>query len=191
MRTGESNMRKNTVAFIVVLLLIVIVIGGLAIMLFGKNKKSEPVELGELMWFNYSPGYGDMNGSSHSESLEKGEDGKWVIVKRDRNMFSDPMEVTTYAVSDEALKKFLDFVREKNVLELCEREDSNLFITDYSAWYYGFTFDESSIGGSRIKSYNISQYKEYTDEDYKLLKELDQQFADLHGEVISQSIECN
>ena len=184
-------MKKSTVMIIVFLLLAVIILGGAVIMLFGKNKASSSAELGELMWFRYSPGYGDMDGSSHSESLEKGEDGKWVIVKRDRNGISEPMEVTTYAVSDEALEKFLKFVREKNVLELCDREDSDLFITDYSAWYYSFTFDESSIGGDMIESYDISEYKEYTDADHKLLKELDQQFEALHGEVISQSTECD
>lgn len=184
-------MKRSTVMIIVVLLLAVIILGGAVIMLFGKNKASSSAELGELMWFNYSPGYSDMDGSSHSESLEKGKDGKWVIVKRDRSRFSEPMEVTTYAVSDEALEKFLKFVREKNVLELCDREDSDQFITDYSAWHYGFTFDESAIGGEMIESYDISQYKEYSDADRELLKELDQQFEALHGEVISQSTECD
>ena len=43
----------------------------------------------------------------------------------------------------------------------------------------------------RSESYDISQYKEYSEADRELLKELDKQFEALHGEVISQSTECD
>ena len=38
-----------------------------------------PVAVGVFKEFNYSPGYGDMNGKSIHETLRKDENGEWII----------------------------------------------------------------------------------------------------------------
>ena len=39
---------------------------------------------GELTEVRYSPGYSDMNGSSHQEKLAKDDSGAWTVTCRDR-----------------------------------------------------------------------------------------------------------
>ena len=57
------------------------------------------VEVGELTGFSYHPGYGDMDGAYHFQSLEKNEDGDWVIIVSDKDNFSEPLIIRTYEVS--------------------------------------------------------------------------------------------
>jgi Predicted Zn-dependent hydrolases of the beta-lactamase fold len=130
-----------------------------------------------------------MDGESHYESLEKNENGQWVIISRDKENMGEPMIETTYEVSDEAVKGFDTFIRDKNILSLQNRKDSDEFITDYSSWNYSFTYDNSSIGGDSWEMYSLGQYKVYSDEDFKLLKELDKQFQDMHGKKLSEVVE--
>ena len=99
------------------------------------------------------------------------------------------MIVTTYSVTDEDVKDFADFIINNNVCGLENRPDSDLFITDYSAWDYGIEFDNSSIGGDKWKTYSIWEYKEYSDEDYALMEELDKKFEELHYNKISETEE--
>ena len=148
-----------------------------------------PVAVGEFKEFSYSPGYGDMNGTSIHETLRKNENGEWIIERRAREDFESPMIVTVYSVTDEDVKDFADFIIENNICGLEDRPDSDLFITDYSAWDYGIEFDNSSIGGDKWVTYSIWEYKEYSDEDYALMEELDKKFEALHYNKISETEE--
>ena len=148
-----------------------------------------PAAVGEFKEFDYSPGYGDMNGKSIHETLRKDENGEWIIERRAREDFESPMIVTTYSVTDEEVKDFADFIIDNNVCGLENRPDSDLFITDYSAWDYGIEFDNSSIGGEKWENYSIWEYKEYSDEDLALMKELDKKFEALHYNKISETEE--
>jgi hypothetical protein len=130
-----------------------------------------------------------MNGTSIHETLRKNENGEWIIERRAREDFESPMIVTTYSVTDEDVKDFADFIIDNNVCGLENRPDSDLFITDYSAWDYGIEFDNSSIGGEKWEKYSIWEYKEYSDEDLALLEELDKKFEDLHYNKISETEE--
>ena len=145
-----------------------------------------PVAVGEFKGFDYTPGYSDMDGASIHESLMKNENGEWIIERRARSDYESPMIVTTYLVKDEDVQDFADFIKDKNICGLEDRPDSDLFITDYTAWSYGIEFDNSSIGGDAWQYYSIDEYKEYSDEDEALLDALDQKFEDLHYNMISQ-----
>ena len=89
------------------------------------------VKLGKLTGFDHHPGYSDMDGGYHYESLLKNDDGDWVIVCTDRDSFDEPTTVTTYAVDDDAVKDFESFIIQKNIVDLENRKDSDEFITDY------------------------------------------------------------
>ena len=83
-------------------------------MILGR-KREKDAEIGELLEFKFSPGYCDMAGGHHYENLHRDETGQWVIVSRNRNVFSDPASVMTYAVSEEAVREFVSFIAEKKV----------------------------------------------------------------------------
>lgn len=141
---------------------------------------------GELTGFAHSPGYSDMNGGYHCESLRRDKSGAWQIEKRDRNSLDEPEIVKTYAVSDSALAAFEQFLNDKKILALENRKESDEFVTDYSPWGYSIIFDKSASGGKKMERHSIGQYKKYSDKDYKLLKELQQEFEKLYGELISE-----
>ncbi len=149
--------------------------------------KSTPV--GEFKGFNYSPGYGDMNGKSIHESLYQNDDGDWIIERRARQDFESDMIVTTYLLTEADVNDFAAFIKDNNVCGLEDRPDSDLFITDYSAWSYSIAFDNTSVGGDSRVTYSIWEYKEYSDEDMVLLNELDKRFDDLHYNKISEVVE--
>ena len=144
--------------------------------------------MGELREFSYYPGYSDMRGAYHYSSLKKDENGKWVIISSDRKSFDDALIVTTYAVSSTDVLDFEAFLKDKDILLLTNREDSDDFITDYSPWGCSIVFDKSSGGGSKYETYSISQYKEYSDNDRKLLDELNARFLSLQGKIISEVV---
>ncbi|MCR5322237.1 MAG: hypothetical protein K6E85_02985 [Lachnospiraceae bacterium] len=153
------------------------------------NNAELKTSAGILIEFRYSPGYSDMNGASHSESLKKDENGKWLMTCRDCEEIGEPTLVTVYSVSDEAVADFLSFVENEKILSLKDRNDSNDYAMDYSEWGYYILFDNSAAGGKRREIYNIGEYKEYSDKDYELLKELNQRFRNLRGEKISETKE--
>ena len=152
---------------------------------FGKKMNRKPVDIGSFLEVYHSPGYGDMNGQSHSESLKKNKDGKWTISSCDRDSFRDPLVETVYSVSEDAVKSFLIFINQKNILSLTDRKKSDLFVTDYSQWRWDFSFADSAVG-KRPELYQLWEYKEYSDADKKLLKELEDRFEGLRGAVISK-----
>lgn len=157
-------------------------------MILGRKRKKD-AEIGELLEFRFSPGYCDMAGGHHYENLHRDETGQWVIVSRNRNVFSDPASVMTYAVSEEAVREFVSFIAEKKVLELEDRKDSDLFITDYSPWSFTFVFSNPSEKSLRTKICTLAEYKMYSDEDRRLIDELEQRFLAMRGEIISETTE--
>ena len=180
-----SEMRKT----ICILLLLVLAVLAACIWIAVKNRKPDGhrhIETGALLEFAYSPGYGDMNGASHYEKLCRNDAGEWIVVSRNRESLDEPMIETTYAVSAEAAAGFEAFLREKDIVSLSDRPDSTDFITDYSPWGYNLYFDNSSLGGKKRERYGIGEYKVYSDEDYALLKELNQAFRDLRGDKLSE-----
>lgn len=146
-------------------------------------------KLGKLTGFDHHPGYSDMDGGYHYESLQKNDSGDWVIVCTDRNSFDEPTKITTYAVDDEAVKDFESFIKQKNIVDLENRKESDEFITDYSSWSYTIRFDNSSVGGDERKDYRIEEYKKYSKRDHTLLEKLYERFNGLKKEVISETIE--
>ena len=158
-----------------------------------KEEEDEEVktELGKLIGFNHHPGYSDMDGGYHNESLERNDAGEWVIVSYDRDSYDEPTRITTYAVNEDNVKAFESFIIEKNIVKLEKRRDSDEFVTDYSPWSYTITFDNSSTGGEGRESYRIEEYKKYSKRDSELIKELYKKFSDLKGEVISETIESD
>ena len=144
---------------------------------------------GSFKSFSYSPGYSDMNGASHYETLKKDENETWVIVTGDRDSFEEPMVTKTYEVSEDAVEEFEAFLIERNVLGLVNRKDSDEFITDYSSWGFSIVYDNSAAGGSRYETYSIGEYKRYSDKDYELIQETKDRFHNLRGRVLSETTE--
>ncbi|MBR5995118.1 MAG: hypothetical protein IK026_00835 [Eubacteriaceae bacterium] len=154
-----------------------------------RKTDEEQTELGELLEFSYSPGYSDMAGGYHNEDLHRDENGQWVIISRDRPVFSDPTTIKTYAVTEEAVRDFLSFITEKKFLELQDREESDLFATDYSPWSFTFIFRSTSETDFRPKRYRITEYKEYSKNDRSLIQDTVKQFVAMYGELLSETTE--
>lgn len=162
---------------------------GVIILKNGRKRDGSLLNKSKLRECSYSPGYGDMRGEIHSEVLKKNEEGNWQIVCRDRESLNRPTLITTYDVSEEALADFEAFLEEKDVRSLTDREDSAFFLYDYSPWSYLFFFEKTEEGRPVLERYQIMQYKEYSDDDRKLLEELRQRFMDLRDEKISEGEE--
>ncbi len=169
------------------LLSIICLMGGIMLAGCGTYNHDAP-DVGELIEFDYYPGYGDMEGGRHSETLRKNDDGEWVIECCDQETFNSPTVITTYALAVDA-KELESFIKDKKVLALTARGDSDLFATDYHPWSYSIIFDNSSLGGKAFETYSIEEYKEYSDNDIKLLNELREKFRSLRGEVIAETVE--
>ena len=153
--------------------------------LFGSKKGNA----GHLSSFRYSPGYCDMRGESHQCELKKNDDGAWVFISRDRDCHSDPFTVLTYSVSLERASEFEEYIKKINFISLSKRLKSKDFVTDYSPWNYCVVFDCSSIGGDSYDDYSISQFRIYTPADQKLIKEVNERFLALKGDLISETTE--
>ena len=108
------------------------------------------------------------------------------IVDDDREEIGEPEIVTTYAVSPEAVAEFAAFLKEKRVLSLENRKDSDEFVTDYSSWSFSFVFITEQDGKKNRDGHNISQYKKYFDKDYETINEIRERFKALYGDMISK-----
>ena len=162
--------------------------------LFGREKSEEKeavekIEAGALTEAAYSPGYSDMNGASHRTVLSKNDAGEWVVTCRDRDDIEEPVTERVYAVDPAAVEAFSDFVKEKNVLDLVNREEGHEFCEDYSEWGYSFRFDNTAIGGKNHVYFRFGEYRVYSAADRELLKELDARFEELRGELLSETID--
>ncbi len=143
---------------------------------------------GRLKEFTYSPGYGDMQGAMHQKILKKDDKGSWVIVSRDKELFSDPIIAVTYAVSEEAVLQFEAFLKENEIWELEKRKDRDFFVSDYSPWRYEILFDNPAAPLKRDLC-RITGYKEYSDADMKLLDEVNKRFKEMQGKKLSEEKE--
>lgn len=141
---------------------------------------------GTLAVVRYSPGYSDMSGGAYSTVLKKDDDGRWIIEENEREDHSSPTHVIIYSVSEEDVAAFETFIREKKVYALQNRKDSDDFVTDYSPWGYRMEFKDMSDGKKTTEYVDISEYKKYSDSDYKLIKELRERLMGLKGEKISE-----
>ena len=153
--------------------------------LFGSKKGNA----GTLSSFRYSPGYSDMSGGCHNSELKRNDDGNFVFVTRDREWHNEPLTVKTYTVSSERAVEFEEYIKKVNFISLSKRLKSNDFVTDYSPWNYCVVFDCSSIGGDSYDDYSISQFRIYTPADQKLIKEVNERFLALKGDLISETTE--
>ena len=142
---------------------------------------------GDLVSFQYHPGYSDMNGGHHYQTLAQ-RDGEWIIECCDQEELGEPEVTTIYSVSEEDVQAFGNFLKEKHVDKLMNREDSDDFVTDYSAWSYSISFVDPT-GESKYIEVRFDQYKEYSDKDYKLIDEIDQKFEALKTNMVSQTEE--
>ena len=143
----------------------------------------------ELRSVIYSPGYCDMLGGYHRVSLEKDGDGNWAYVCSSSEERSEPTVVCTYAVTEDAVKRFAGFITEKRVASLEKRRKSDMFATDYSPWSWSINYDTVSFGKTKRNHCSIGEYKKYSDSDHKLLEELRERFFALRGEKLSERTE--
>ena len=81
-----------------------------SVLLVGCQNQQKSVELGSLVSFSYSPGYGDMDGEYHYSSLRKNDNGDWTIESSNRSNMEEPTTVTTYAVSSDKVAAFEAFI---------------------------------------------------------------------------------
>ncbi len=154
---------------------------------FPSENEVDTEAVGELISVCYNPGYSDMDLVYHNEILEKNADGDWVKVIEDQRSYDEPATIVTYAVSDEDIERFVEFIKEKKVLKLVNRKEYDDDFMAYEPWEYIMEFDNPSIGNGSYKVYDIWQYKKYSDSDLELIKELGEQFDSLNGEIISDS----
>ena len=95
-----------------------------------------------------------------------------LIGHEDREEIGMDTVLVTYAVSDEAVAAFTQFIEDKKILELENRPESEDFWTDYRPWSYTIVYkDPEGKKYSKDRHY-ISQYRKYSDDDYELIKEL-------------------
>ncbi|MCR5590526.1 MAG: hypothetical protein K6F73_03270 [Lachnospiraceae bacterium] len=182
-------MRKKSV-ILIFCLIGSIVLGGcdMASGIVQETDNYDAPETGGFIELDYYPGYSDMEGGRHSESIRENDDGEWVIEVIDQETFSSPTVITTYALAF-GVEELESFIKDKKILALTDRKDSDLFVTDYHPWSYSIIFDNSSLGGSGFEIYSIGQYKEYSERDKELLSELREKFKSMRGKVISEITE--
>ena len=138
---------------------------------------------------SYSPGYGDMLGGYHVITLENDKDGNWIYACSDRETHNEPTITTTYAVSEEALAEFEEFIIKNDILSLENRPKSDIFATDYSPWSWSIDHLTTSFGKTKREYCSFGEYKEYSPSDRELLSKLKERFNALRGEKISEAIE--
>lgn len=141
----------------------------------------------ELIRIRYSPGYSDMDGEHHSMTIYRDGEGKWVFESYDRSNYEEPAVTTIYEVSDEDIKQLELFIDKSDIEELLNREESDLFITDYSSWGINIQFTDLESGEKT--EYRLDEYREYTDYDNKLIDKLIQRITGIKGEMISETVE--
>ncbi len=143
----------------------------------------------KLLYFYYSPGYGDMTGAFHSVVFRKDrETGGTVVETSDREWHSDPLTVCGYEVNAEALAELEAFISKKKIMRLEKRPKSNLFATDYSPWRINFDYSFTRFGKVVKKDASLAQYRFYTRSDRANIDELIGKFKLLRGEKLYERI---
>ncbi len=147
-------------------------------------ESGEVAEMIDLVQYEFYPGCNSMAGDWGYEALRRDKDGRWVIVSYKREDFSKPVVITTYAVEKDDLLRFDAFLKERDILSLEAREESNDFMTDYNPWSYVITLKDPATGDRSV--HKLEEYRVYSQDDYSAIKEMDQLFADMHGKVLSK-----
>ena len=124
------------------------------------NEPAEAIETGELIEFSHYPGYSDMDGGYHGETLKKDDSGEWIVECYDKKNIDEPEITTVYAVNAKDEQDFEAFLKEKNVASLANRADSDLFATDYSPWSYTLVFANPLPEDRKRIIVSFGQYKE-------------------------------
>ncbi|MCR5509769.1 MAG: hypothetical protein K6F54_02245 [Lachnospiraceae bacterium] len=150
-------------------------------------ESAEVAEIIDLIQYDFYPGCNTMAGDWGYETLRRDTDGRWGIVSYKRDGISAPLVITTYAVEKDDLIRFDAFLKERDILSLEEREESNDFMTDYNPWSYVITLKDPATGDRDI--HKLEEYRVYSQDDYSAIKEMDQLFADIHGKVLSRETE--
>ena len=132
---------------------------------------------GELEAIHYSPGYGDMVGEYHSETVRRDENGDVVYVIKDRESFNESAVTRTYAMPEDALTRLEDIIREYDLTDLENRRMSERLVTDYSPWSYQFVFEKDNV--------RLTEFRRYKKKDLEHLKELMDTAHAMRGELIS------
>ena len=156
---------------------------------YGYKKAEESMKEIKISRVSFSPGYGDMLGAYHGCELRKEKDGRWICVCRDREAHCEPTVVTVYCVSDEAVARFEEFIKENGIFALENRPESDLFMTDYSPWSWNIDYDTVFSGKTERRYFSLGEYRRYSGRDYELLRELERRFLALRGEKISETRE--
>ena len=141
----------------------------------GNKKKRD--RYGELEAIHYSPGYGDMDGEYHSETVRRDENGDVVYVIKDRESFNEPAVTRTYDMPEDALTRLEDIIREYDLTDLENRRKSERLVTDYSPWSYQFVFEKDNV--------RLTEFRRYKKKDLEHLKELMDTAHAMRGELIS------
>ena len=132
-----------------------------------------------LCEFTFSPGYCDMLGAYHCQTLKKTPEGGWVIECRDREEHSSPEVVATYPADAEKVASFAGLLGGKAVRSLAKRGKSRDFITDYSPWSMRITFEPADGKRSEKDYLSLDQYRRYSKKDYQTIEEIKAAFAAL------------
>lgn len=126
----------------------------------------EKVEVDKLLSATYSNS-GDMLGNLDSVTVEANE---LKVVSRYADMHSDPIQVKEYKITKEDINKIDKMIKDDNLLALSDLEiDENKFAYDAPSRVLSFTYDNSSIGGSKYKSYSINYVYAIPDDGYPLI----------------------
>jgi len=126
----------------------------------------EKVEVDKLLSATYSNS-GDMLGNIDSTTVDA-ENLK--VVTKYANMHSDPIQVKEYKITEEDVKKIDKMIKDDNLLALSDLEiDETKFAYDAPSRVLSFDYDNSSIGGSRYKSYSINYIYAIPEDGYPLI----------------------
>lgn len=129
----------------------------------------EKVEVGELIGVSYSNS-GDMLGNTDSISVDLKEK---VLKTKYANMHSDPLQVKEYKITNEDVAKIKSIVIRNNLPAFSFLEyDNTRFAYDAPTTHISLEYDNTSIGGSKYKTYGINYYYAIPDGGYELLNEL-------------------
>lgn len=181
-------MKKGVLVAIIVLVVLAIIVGAIILLkkhlkgnimdgpgmvneTFGLKKiKNMDVEYGTLTSIRYSSS-GDMNGNIDSTEIKRQEDGSYIIEKRFKQYYSEPLQCKEYSVSQESVNELESIIKEYNLIYWDKIDAENLYILDGPQSSLDFVYDESANGGSKYKSYGFSIDKEFAEEESRIIKE--------------------
>ena len=129
----------------------------------------EEVKVGELLEVSYSNS-GDMLGNTDSIDVDLKEK---VLKTSYADMHSDPLQIKEYKITNENVAKIKSIVERNNLPAFSFLEyDDTRFAYDAPTQYISLDYDNTSVGGSKFKTYGINYYFDIPEGGYELLNEL-------------------